>query len=525
MADLHMADTIGETDVSKNPEMALQKAYQSFGNRASFRGVDIGYRWRRGQRTDEICLRLHVQRKLPLDALLPSQVLPSHVDGIALDVIEAAYQPSLEPGSARPQDMTAPYTMGGLACGRSGEGAGTIGLMVIDTTTGKPGILSNWHVLAGPRARRNDPILQLGDRNDAFDPRNHIANLKRWMLDRSGDAAFAELLPDQPWLPVQFGGFDSITNAGRADLGDLLTKTSQSADSASARVDGRGLYRLQYETRPGQLEYRDIEGVNLIHEPQAPELAGRLSSAGDSGSAWISTASGTAAALQIGGQIMHDAGPLGTSTGRPAQGVIACDMAPILDRLELRLAGFKDLLAQNGQSAVLTRRQRSYASLCFDADERAPSPLWPHPRHWADARPPHPAEPEPPRPERRTDGKGLDRVKPVVRILPNGRAPVGLGQEAASHCFALREEIWQNRLYPALLDYDANFHGVFAQEPLTRRIAAADERNMHDFFARLINGSAHFRGIGLKQFLGSDFRGVRTYMQICDRIDALRPRF
>ena len=93
MADLHTADKVEKSAFSEDLDQGLKKAYLAFGNRSNFRGIDIGYRWRRGQRTDEICLRMHVQRKLPIDALLPSQVLPSHVAGIALDVIEAAYQP------------------------------------------------------------------------------------------------------------------------------------------------------------------------------------------------------------------------------------------------------------------------------------------------------------------------------------------------------------------------------------------------------------------------------------------------
>lgn len=514
MADLHTADKVEKSAFSEDLDQGLKKAYLAFGNRSNFRGIDIGYRWRRGQRTDEICLRMHVQRKLPIDALLPSQVLPSHVAGIALDVIEAAYQPSLEPGASRQAATPQPYTMGGLCCGRSGEGAGTIGLVVIDRTTGKPGILSNWHVLAGPRARRNDPIMQLGERNDEFDPRNHIANLKRWMLERSGDAALAELLPDQPWLPLQFGGFECISKTRAANLGEILNKNSQASNSAQAKVDGKGLYRLQYETRPGMMECRDIEGINLVYEADIPVEGGKVSSAGDSGSAWVSATSGEAVALQIGGQIAS-----ATEANRAGQSVIANEMAPILEKLELRLANFEDLLAQNGQSAVLTRRQKSCAALSYDSEETMPSPLWPHPRHWADAAAPRPHQI--PRPERNERNASDAQIVPLVRILPNGRLPEWGSQGAASRQFNICHDIWQNRLYPALLDYDPNFRGVFLEEAITQRISAMDDRNIHTFFSRLINGSARFDGIGLKQVRPDDFRGATIYMQICERISSL----
>lgn len=515
MAELHTAEPIRDTSFPADLDYPLAKAYQTFGHRSYFRGVDIGYRWRQGQRTDEICLRLHLDRKLPLDALMPSQVLPTHVEGVALDVIEAAYQPSLEPGAARRASTRHPYTMGGLPCGRSGEGAGTIGLVVIDKTTGKPGILSNWHVLAGPRARRNDPIMQLGERDDEFDPRNHIANLKRWMLNRSGDAALAELLPDQPWLPLQFGGFESISRVRSACLGEILNKTSRASSNAQARVDGRGLYRLQYETRQGMLEYRDIEGLKLVYETDIPVAGGKVSSAGDSGAAWVSAATGDAVALQIGGQTAS-----ANCLSSTQQGVIASEMAPILETLEIRLASFEDLLAQNGQNPVLTHRQQVCADMSHDSDEAMRAPQWPHPQHWVDASFSQPRRPR--RPDRSETSPSAAQVVPMVRILPNEPAPLQPLLATTSQQSESGQDIWEKRLCPALLDYDPNFRGVLPAEPLVQRISIADERNINAFFSRLINRSERFDGIGLRQVLETDFTGATTYMQICVRIDALR---
>lgn len=514
MADPHKAEKIGNDTVPTDLDRGLQKAYQRFASRSSFRGVDIGYRWQNGQPTDEICLRLHLQCKLPIEALLPSQQLPNHIEGIPLDVIEASYRPSLEPGAARSSTRRQPYTMGGLSCGRSEQGAGTIGLVVIDKTTGKPGILSNWHVLAGPTARRNDPIMLLAEQGDEFDPRNHIANLKRWMLDRHGDAALAELLPDQPWLPLQFGGLETIPQTRSAKLGEVLAKTSRSPSSTRARVDGKGLYRLPYETRPGLFEYRDIEGLNLVYETEMPEKDGMLPSAGDSGAAWISETSGDAVALQIGGQVSA-----GNVTTRAGQGVIACELPPILEELDLRLANFEDLLAQHGQSATLTHQQKAHAAFSQSTQERTPSPAWPHPQHWADA------SAAPPRQifhsENAATGDAIGRVVPMVRILPDAKLPLHSRLGASSHQLRIRQEVWQKRLYPTLVDYDANFQGVTLEDAIIQRISAMDARTIHNFFALLINTSPRFSDIGLKQVMGADFRGATTYLQICERLSSL----
>ena len=518
MADLQTAETISNSAAIAGLDPALQKAYQTFGSRSSFRGVDIGFRWRNGQRTDEISLRLHLQRKLPMDALLPAQRLPDHIDGIPLDVIEASYQPSLEPGAARRPSTRQPYTMGGLSCGRIGQDAGTIGLLVIDKTNGKPGILSNWHVLAGPGARRNDPILLLGDAGDEFDPRNHIANLKRWMLDRDGDAAFAELLPDQPWLPLQFGGLECIDQTRQARLGEILNKTTRTAESARARVDGKGLYRLQYETRPGLMEYRDIAGLNLIYETDVPTADGTVSSAGDSGAAWISANTGEAVALQIGGQVKS-----GAAAARPGQGVIACEMAPIFGKLELRLAGFEDLLAQNGQSATLTLQQKAHARLSHTIEEVAPTPLWPHPQHWVDATAAqkHSADRSGNAGHKENSGQVVPMVRTLQRENTSWRGSLG----STAGQFRIKKEVWQDRLYPALTDYDSTFEGVFLDEAIAQRVSAMDAHSIHAFFALLVNTSPRFSDLGVKQLLGSDFRGATTYFQICERIDALRGNF
>ena len=495
-------------------ELTLHQAHQTFGNRANFRGIDIGYRWQNGQPTDDICLRIHVDRKVPTDALMKSQIFPAELNGFQLDVIAATYQPSLEPGTARSAAARQPYTMGGLSCGRHGEGTGTIGLVVIDRTTGKPGILSNWHVLAGPRARRNDPITQPGGLDGGFDPRDRIARLKRWLLDRGGDAAYAELLPDQPWLPLQFGTFNKVTKTASAKLGEILTKSGRSGASRQARVDGLGIYRVPYETRPGLYEYRDVEGFRLVPVPEDTEADNCVSSAGDSGAAWVSTDSAAAVGLQFGEQIAadprHNAAP---------QSAIACNLETVLEKMNLRLAEFTDLMEQNNQEPILTAYQQRQANLSSTAETSSPD--WPHPMHWPDHRY-QPASLEG-RPDRIDRQSQRGEIVPLVRISPN-RGVASQYQDGQGHALPninIPQDIWLLRLYPALLDYDTNFRGAFLDEPVAQRISAADSRSIHAFFAHLINGTRHFDGIGLKQMREADFEGVVTYMQVCERIAVL----
>src|SRR5512135_2310123 len=56
-------------------------------------GVDYGFRYHAGVRTAQLCVRFHVSRKLPLDALRAHEVLPAEFGAVACDVVQARYAP------------------------------------------------------------------------------------------------------------------------------------------------------------------------------------------------------------------------------------------------------------------------------------------------------------------------------------------------------------------------------------------------------------------------------------------------
>ena len=47
-----------------------------------------------GTRRDEIVLRVHLREKVDRDLLSAAELLPTEVDGVPLDVIQASYAPS-----------------------------------------------------------------------------------------------------------------------------------------------------------------------------------------------------------------------------------------------------------------------------------------------------------------------------------------------------------------------------------------------------------------------------------------------
>ncbi|MBI3891045.1 MAG: hypothetical protein HY303_05900 [Candidatus Wallbacteria bacterium] len=50
--------------------------------------VGIGYRQQGGEETEELCISVGVERKLAAEDLGPEGLLPSSLEGVAVDVVE-----------------------------------------------------------------------------------------------------------------------------------------------------------------------------------------------------------------------------------------------------------------------------------------------------------------------------------------------------------------------------------------------------------------------------------------------------
>ena len=69
----------------------LDKVRQNWLNRPGVTAVDVGYKIKDGQLTDELAIRVHVQRKLPPEALKEHDMFPKRLGRFSVDVIEASY--------------------------------------------------------------------------------------------------------------------------------------------------------------------------------------------------------------------------------------------------------------------------------------------------------------------------------------------------------------------------------------------------------------------------------------------------
>jgi hypothetical protein len=121
-------------------------------------GVDYGFAYVDGERTNQRRIRFHVRRKLPSAELPASRLLPGDIRGIPVDVMETGYRPHAGDPSAQQAALSRGISVGNLATGETG----TLGALVRGAQ-GETYILSNWHVLSGaPEAQPGDQIVQPG---------------------------------------------------------------------------------------------------------------------------------------------------------------------------------------------------------------------------------------------------------------------------------------------------------------------------------------------------------------------------
>jgi hypothetical protein len=116
-------------------------------------GIDVGYKVVGGVQTDEVAIRVHVEKK---KASVPkAQQVPASIDGAVTDVLERTYelQVTRKPLEFSVQADTTHYAtlQGGISMGpsRAVGGfifAGTLGAVVTDNVSGQKAAVTNFHV-------------------------------------------------------------------------------------------------------------------------------------------------------------------------------------------------------------------------------------------------------------------------------------------------------------------------------------------------------------------------------------------
>jgi hypothetical protein len=308
-------------------EAVLRQVRDSWLRRPGVTAVDLGFRWRDGNLTDELAVRVHVVRKRPWAELHEWERFPKQVAGIPVDIIEATYTPqhasrvALE-SAATGRGIRYNEIPLGVSIGTAHSTAGTLGAKVIDRHTGDEMILSNWHILANRLDVQSAlPVFQPG-RLDGGSESDTIATLARWVLGPH-DAAVARLTTARRVSSQTVEGHN-LMQASAPRLGMRVWKSGRTTGRTDGFIDGVGMQvAVQYPTA-GQRTLRHV--FRIVPRPGAGNV--QVSEGGDSGAVWIDEALGTGVGLHFAGE-----------EGRGPEFGLAHELPAVLDGLNVRLPG------------------------------------------------------------------------------------------------------------------------------------------------------------------------------------------
>jgi len=318
--------------MDENILKALEAAVAEYGSRRQVTGIDYGFKYVNGQRTETPAIRIHVVVKRDPGRLVAGETFPDQIMGVPVDVLERNYVPSIEglqgaPASTLPAaaERVDPL-MPGISISHRLCPSGTLGAFVRDRETGDQLLLTNWHVVADSSfAKVGDPITQPGG-TDGGVAADAIATLTRSMLNANGDAAVAKLLGNRATDPAirELGVIP--TRIRDPKLRETVVKSGRTTGVTKGLVEGvEGMYYPIYRTR----DQVGIKGFFIVPlEPGNVDNV-ELSSNGDSGSLWL--AEGTDEVVGL-----HFAGDRDPAPG--AEVAIACFATRVFDELNITLA-------------------------------------------------------------------------------------------------------------------------------------------------------------------------------------------
>jgi len=305
--------------------LALQKAVgrNLFDRARRINLIDIALYEENGQPYDMPAIRYHVDDFIPameLEAMGRTPLQLESIDGLPSMVVQGSYRPQQgwPPWGAGPGPSTNPRLRrsdplsGGVSISTRYSGSGTLGGIVRDRASGRPMLLSNWHVIVTYwGAPRGQSILQPG-RDDGGSGADVIAELERDAMAVNLDAAVAFLnerrRPSNAQLDI-----GPVTRPGKATLGMTVQKSGRSSGRTYGRVTGiEGVLRMRYNWVD-----RQIRRIVTIESN-----GGEVSRPGDSGSWWLSSATGEAIGLHFAGGNYPERG-------------LALDMGAVLDALDV----------------------------------------------------------------------------------------------------------------------------------------------------------------------------------------------
>lgn len=284
--------------------------------------IDVGFPRRAGQiERGKLAIRFHVAQKLYGVALETAALagetepLPAYVGEFETDVLEGRYRPRWwtvpgrwSPTVTNPRMRRQDPVRGGISVSRDGAyGSGTLGSVVTDRATGRPMILSNWHVFVADWATRPGVAVYQPGLTDGGTFQDMVGRYARDAMPVNLDAAVATVNGARGLSREQLG-LGAVRGVAAAEPGMLVVKSGRTTGITQGEVTGvDGAAKLTYRGLD-----RVIRQVVTIDQVDG---VGVVSDAGDSGSLWLDASTDACVALHFAGSNVPERA-LGMDIGR-----------------------------------------------------------------------------------------------------------------------------------------------------------------------------------------------------------------
>lgn len=318
-------------------EAAVRQVAEEYLEDPNINSVGLGYRVKGGRRTRELVLQFTVEQKVAPESLeavtrkpIPDAITAPNGLTFRTDVLERGYRShpvAVEVDAKSERKRRQEPMMPGISIGNAESGgAGTLGCVVLDGDTGRPRVLTNWHVLHGPDGALGDAVAQPGPFDDNSIDGNVCGRLVRSFVGLAGDCALATV-SRRAVTEEALGLGVAVRRVGEPELGDRVVKSGRTSGVTHGIVTQ--IHQITKMTYGTPRTYK-VGGFEIGPDPRRRAPNGEISESGDSGSAWMAAdARGRATDMMLG---LHFAG----EAGGDREFALACYASSVFDKLEVR---------------------------------------------------------------------------------------------------------------------------------------------------------------------------------------------
>lgn len=253
-------------------------------------GVDIGYKYVGGKKTDELSIRVYVEEKK--DVPKKERIAPT-IEGIKTDVIQRKFV--LQADKGRYDLLKGGISIGPCRVINGGAAHGTLGAIVIDNDSRHKMLLSNFHVMCGDDEwKKGDEMVQPSLVDDGECQNDVVGELQRASLGGEVDCAVAT--HTTRGIAFEIVDIGEVTGISKASMDMSVRKRGRITELTYGIVDTVDLtVRSDYGDGLGEVTLKNQIGMKVDSSKSS-----QFSNLGDSGSVVVNDKSEVVGLLYAG---------------------------------------------------------------------------------------------------------------------------------------------------------------------------------------------------------------------------------